>query len=289
GADGARGAEGEAGEALRSARGAQSRRSAPAQRRREPAPRRSAARQGRRLRSTHPAWCGKLRCRGARDPARVRRLPAAAAEKHRGTVLAAGLSRRHHPHGDVARGRAHLVPVPGGLPQRHRTQQRACDIARVDDAGVTFRALSFSKVPRRARIRRVLYRWPHFLPQRCSGWDRRWRLRNRMIHLARLAIATVALIFAPPCLNVPSAGTPYLASRRVAFIRCTLSPARWLQMMASRTSLSARRSKTPVPAWRSRLSSVTSWITSVEKFMASPAFAECTLWSCSQATRIANE
>src|SRR5262249_1959936 len=93
----------------------------------------------------------------------------------------------------------------------------------------------------------------------------------------------------PPCPNVPSAATPYLASRRVAFIRCTLSPARWLQMMASRTSLSARRSKTPAPAWRSRLSSVTSWITSVEKFMASPAFAECTLWSCSQATRITNE
>src|SRR5881396_1993238 len=35
-------------------------------------------------------------------------------------------------------------------------------------------------------------------------------------------------------------------------MRCTLSPARWLQMMASRTSLSARASMMPAPAWSAK-------------------------------------
>src|SRR6516164_2635359 len=101
----------------------QSRASVPAQRRREPAPRRSPARQGRRLRASHPAWCGKLRHRGARGPAGVRRLPAGAAQKHRGAVLAAGLSRRHHPHREVAGGRARFVPA---LPRWRDPARRGC-------------------------------------------------------------------------------------------------------------------------------------------------------------------
>ncbi len=49
-------------------------------------------------------------------------------------------------------------------------------------------------------------------------------------------------------------------------------------MKLSRTSFSAwRDTSLPAPPWISRFSSVTYWITSVEKFMASPAFAECTL------------
>jgi len=47
-------------------------------------------------------------------------VPAGAAAKHRGAILAPGVSRRHDPHRDVARGRARLVPVPGRRPQRHR-------------------------------------------------------------------------------------------------------------------------------------------------------------------------
>ena len=47
-------------------------------------------------------------------------------------------------------------------------------------------------------------------------------------------------------------------SRRATFMRCTLSPARWVQMMPSRTSLSARGSMRPASAWSSKLSSVTS-------------------------------
>jgi hypothetical protein len=62
-----------------------------------------------------------------------------------------------------------------------------------------------------------------------------------------------------------SARIPIFANRAATLRRCTVSPARWLQMKPSRTSFSAcRPSGLPAPPWISRFSSVTSWITSVE-------------------------
>ena len=62
-------------------------------------------------------------------PATARGLSAGTPRRDRSPLLAAGFSRRYHPHRDVVAGRARLFSMPCGRTRRHRAQQRPCHAA----------------------------------------------------------------------------------------------------------------------------------------------------------------
>ena len=78
----------------------------------------------RRLRSPDPARRRHLRHCGACGPAPGRRLRSGAARKRRGAVLAPGVSRRDHPHRDLAQRKRDLVPLPRAGARRSGADQR---------------------------------------------------------------------------------------------------------------------------------------------------------------------
>jgi hypothetical protein len=80
---------------------------------------------------------------------------------------------------------------------------------------------------------------------------RRYQLIHNGKRISRAAAcASLTMVSALAALvGLTSTATrAYLASRRATFIRCTLSPARWLQMIESRTSLSAWALMAPAQA-----------------------------------------